>query len=586
LEELLRSVGAEIPASKKNFRCPFHDDNNPSSHLKQSKSGVWYFHCYACGIGDDYFSLRARIEGRTVGEILKSENMNQTDIKPQFKAKITPKAPVKTYDSFEQMFDEWRGTNPKILVEEKNPYTNPETGSPELYTIRYVHPASDKKAFLQASTRNGKWVWGGLEGKTPLFNRTRLDASKDVLIVEGEKCVREFTKLGVPDMAATTSAGGANGASKADWSVLAGKACYVWRDNDEPGKLYEDYITKTLLTLTPPVGLYRIRVEELELGKGEDVADYLAKIGGTDNDKRTALDLIFQDAEPLNITRALEDRIKAIESGTFKNIPFLNMPQLSNMSKALMPGTVLTVCGEPGAGKSFWMIEQFWRWFDAQSAKIKLLMLEDDDAFHQARVLAQVAGIADLTDDEFCSDNIKFYKEQFSDNQRFLELFFRNVTCANSKQMTLDEIADWVIEQATKGAEVIGVDPVTAAKVSDKPYIDDQRFLFRVKEILEKTGARLVLITHPRIGQAGKPSLSGMAGGASYPRFSQTVLWLRNFDKPQESNIYGQNYSPVIKHKQQFDIRKCRNGKGQGSSIASELNFQNLRTDELGVITE
>jgi hypothetical protein len=34
----------------KNFRCPFHDDQNPSAGIFKTKSGEWYFKCFACGV--------------------------------------------------------------------------------------------------------------------------------------------------------------------------------------------------------------------------------------------------------------------------------------------------------------------------------------------------------------------------------------------------------------------------------------------------------------------------------------------------------------------------------------------------------
>jgi len=37
-------------------------------------------------------------------------------------------------------------------------------------------------------------------------------------------------------------------------------------------------------------------------------------------------------------------------------------------------------------------------------------------------------------------------------------------------------------------------------------------------------------------------------------------------------------------HKQTLQIRKARNGKGQGSDLAVNLNFQNLCFDELGML--
>ncbi len=291
--------------------------------------------------------------------------------------------------------------------------------------------------------------------------------------------------------------------------------------------------------------------------------------------------LILHDAEPMHATSALAERFDQIAAGGFRSIDFTQKPILSKMSKAIMPGTVTTICGDPGAGKSFFVLEDAWRWTLA-GERVKLLMLEDDDAFHQGRALAQMSGYADLTDADFVLRNPGIARGQLANFRHDLEAFSRNLETVRSEQRTLDQISDWVQMHAQNGVRIIIVDPITAAKVSDKPWTDDQRFLFRVKNILEKTGASLILTTHPRIGLAGKPSLSGMAGGASYPRFSQCVLWLRNHDAEKESQIA---FGPLVKHRQTIEIRKARNGRGQGSNIAINLNFQNLCFDELGTIS-
>ena len=500
--------------------------------------------------------------------------MNSTiDQKP----KRTITANGQTFESFEQLVDSYRSGNPNDVIEEKNAYTDPVSGKAEFYTLR-IRKGSGK-TFRQASKIDGTWQWKGCQGKAPLFNRVRLKDCSMALIVEGEKCVREFTKLGMSDIAGTTSPGGAVNATKADWTPLAGKDCYVWRDFDEPGLRYEADVIAELRKIDCRV--FRIRVEELELDPKGDLADYLDLSPGTNQDKIAAMKLILHDAEPMHATSALAERFDQIAAGGFRSIDFTQKPILSKMSKAIMPGTVTTICGDPGAGKSFFVLEDAWRWTLA-GERVKLLMLEDDDAFHQGRALAQMSGYADLTDADFVLRNPGIARGQLANFRHDLEAFSRNLETVRSEQRTLDQISDWVQMHAQNGVRIIIVDPITAAKVSDKPWTDDQRFLFRVKNILEKTGASLILTTHPRIGLAGKPSLSGMAGGASYPRFSQCVLWLRNHDAEKESQIA---FGPLVKHRQTIEIRKARNGRGQGSNIAINLNFQNLCFDELGTIS-
>lgn len=580
LIRLLQQTGADT--AKRKIKCPFHRDEVASGEVRQAKSGAWYFYCYVCDIADDCFALQARIEGRDVKEIFKEELSDMQTFTP-----LRPKgftANGESFESFDALIETWEKRNPGAVLQEKNRYTNPETNEADYYTLRILPKGSTKKEFRQVSKIDGRWQWKQPDGKLPLFNRIRIAECDTVIIFEGEKCVREFTKLGFEGVAGTTAPQGSNGATKTDWTPLAGKKCFIWRDNDEPGEKYQKQVVEELLKLSPGCQIYTVRVEDLELKPKDDIVDYLSQINGTLEDKQNAVALVIRDSEPQDATNALQERIHQIASGKFKNISFSQFPVTSNLSKALMPGTIITICGEPGAGKSFFLLESFWRWQIEKDIKVKLFMFEDDDAFHQNRALAQMSGYSDLTDVDFCADNAEFYQNVFDQYGSVLEPFARNLEVANSKQKTLDEVADWVKLQAETGAEIIGIDPITAAKVSDKPYIDDQRFLFKVKEVLEATGSRLIISTHPRLGQAGKPSLSGIAGGASYPRFSQTVFWLKNHDKPITSSIWQTSGTYPYQHKQSLEIRKARNGKGQGQHIAINLNFKSLCFDELGII--
>jgi KaiC/GvpD/RAD55 family RecA-like ATPase/5S rRNA maturation endonuclease (ribonuclease M5) len=572
LEQVLRQAGATV-TDKRKLRCPFHDDKHPSGEIRQAASGFWYFYCYVCQISDDVFALKARITGQDVGEILKEMVIDQP--KTEIRAK------GKSYPTFQALVDDYKATNPNDVIEEQNPYTDPDTNTANFYTLRLKRQGEGQKTFRQVSKTSDGWEWKGPQGKAPLFNRARVAACEKVLIVEGEKCVREFTKLGMENVAATTSPGGAMNALKADWTPLAGKSCYIFRDFDEPGTIYERDVIAELSKLDCKV--FRVRVEELDLDAKGDLVDYLNSCEGTNAEKVAAVDLVILDAEPIGATLALAERFDKIATGQFRAIPFKQKPLLSDLSKALMPGTLTTVCGDPGAGKSFFVLEDAWRWVLESGEKVKVLMLEDDDAFHQGRALAQMSGYGDITDVDFVADNSTWAKAVLEQHQERLDKFAKNIETTNSAQRSLDEIAQWIQNHAENGVRVIIVDPITAAKVSDKPWIDDQKFLFRVKNVLEQTGASLILTTHPRLGQAGKPSLSGMAGGASYPRFSQCVLWLKNHDQQIDSPVFG---GPIVKHKQTVEIRKARNGKGQGQQVAINLNFQNLCFDELGVIDQ
>lgn len=555
---------------RRHVRCPFHEDKVPSAEIKQVENGKYYFYCYVCGIADDYWALKARVEGKDVKEILR-EGAGTTVERPGF-------------ETWEKLFENWRTSRRPFKVEDVYKYADPETGEVDFAVVRYILKQGEKKQFAQAH-RNGRgWKWEAPKGKSPLFNRTRILRAENVLVVEGEKCVKVFTSLEIENWAATCNPGGVNGVGKTDWTPLRGKHCAIWHDNDEPGLKHFEAVRTILEGMGCRVS--RVRVEELGLELKEDIVDYLGAVDGTKEEQYAAISLVLDDAEPLLITTALDQRIKDITSGKFKHIPFVGMSYLSGLSQALIPGTVTTVCGEPGAAKSFLVLEQFWRWQLELGVEVKLLMLEEDLAFHQQRLLAQMANRSELMDADYGYEHPEVLKSAMEMFRGDIERVSRNMVVAE-KTMTLSEIGDWVKEQAEQtNAEILMIDPVTAAEQNEKPWIADQKYMFTVKNAMRETGKRLFQTTHPRNGKNGAPGLSGMAGGASYPRFSQSVLWLRHFDAPKEGTFYKGGGKSAGTYKRSIEIRKARNGRGQGQNVAVELDGNTLRVRELGVIVD
>jgi putative DNA primase/helicase len=81
------------------------------------------------------------------------------------------------------------------------------------------------------------WRWRAFAPPRPLYGLDRLAARPDaiVLVVEGEKTA-DAAQQHFPNYVALTWPGGSNSASKADWSVLAGRRVVIWPDADGPGR--------------------------------------------------------------------------------------------------------------------------------------------------------------------------------------------------------------------------------------------------------------------------------------------------------------------------------------------------------------
>lgn len=553
-------------------RCPFHDDKHASAGIFTDDQGVWRFKCHGCMITGDIFDIRARMEGRPLGDVLKAERPESTrrklKIYPTLEAVLASKTLID---------DQWEPAFP--IIEAVYRYENPDTDAIDLVVIRYSRAQGEKKQFAQCSPRDDGWIKTRPEGKLPLYNLKAVKAASVVVVVEGEKKAETLKALGI---AATNSAMGAGKAKETDWSPLKGKTVYLWPDNDTPG---EKHMNDVRQILEADCELFMIEPENLGIPVKGDVVDFLAANEGTLEDQVSAIGLVLDEARPLDAAQELEQRFHAIIEGGWKNIEW-PWRTLTVETQALLPDTVTALCGDPGSGKSFLLLEAFWKWH-CSGRKVAMFELEDDRVYHLQRVLAQLEGNSNLTNTEWVKNNPERARESYQNQKDIIASLGKVIWDAPDRQVTLPDLADWFETRSAEGYEISAIDPVTAAESNDKPWIADQNFIFRVKTTAKKYHTRLVYAIHPRIanGKTG-PSLARMAGGAAYPRFSHTVLWLIRHDKEKRSEVWGaERGTRPVTHDRTLRMAKARNGRGAGQEIAMHLNTGSLCFDEYGLVS-
>lgn len=566
----LKSAGSKFKGDS--CTCVFHEDTHPSAQVKQGSDGTYRFTCFVCFWFGDVFDVRAKLRGVPLGDVLKEVREFEPPVKPRPTVYPTLEALIATYQDVEAVYR----------------YTNPETLAIELAVIRYR--ANGRKAFAQCSPCTGGWIKARPAGKLPLYNRARVINSSTVIVVEGEKVVHAITTIG---HIATTSPMGAGKAHEADWTPLRSKTVYLWPDNDpvDPksghsvGVEHMKTVQRILETLD--CTLYWIEPADLELAPKADAFDFIeAMKDGQRQDKHLAVKMVLDDARPLGAARDLEARLELIASGKWVNIAW-PWPCVTDQMQALLPGTVTALCGEPGAGKSFWLLESFVHWHIAGD-KVALFMLEDDRTYHLQRVLAQLEGNSNLTQVTWIALNSETVKQSFANQRDILNSFGRVLYDAPDQQVSLDQLADWFEQRCQDGVQISGIDSVTAAIASEKPWIDDQKFMFRVKETAKRYRSRLVYAVHPRIstGKAGA-TLSRLAGGAAYSRFSHSVAWLVRHSPPVTNTIFSETEGQrKVTYDRSLNLTKARNGKGAGGQIAFHLNAGSLRFEEHGMVVE
>jgi len=582
----LRMVGVK-EFKGKSCRCPFHDDHAASGWIHEGKDNVWRFTCQAagCGFSGDLYDVRAKGAGLTVGEVLKaahkgSQRPSVANLPPTSTPPYRPVSDKRIWKSVEEIV-----SCTPMKHQDTYRYTNPVTNCDDLVVLRFLDE-NGKKTFRQVHPVSGGWVMESPEKPWPIYNRAGILKSDVVLVVEGEKCAKACIGVGV---CATTSPCGAGKAELADWSPMAGKkAVYLWPDNDEGGKNHMRDVEKILLAMG--LSVYVVNPDnvdlDMKLGPKDDVADYLDSLTGCDAElKAQAIWDVLAEAKPVRgpagPAEEVRQRMADTASGKWRAVDW-PWSGLSNLTKALLPGTVTLLCGDPGTSKSFFLLQAAAYWY-LQKIPSALFELEEDRTYHLYRALAQITGNSKLLDDSWVRGNQSAAELLFEQHKDFLDGFGKCIWSAPDKQMSLEEMQDWVTERAKAGCRIVAVDPVTAAVSNDKPWSADKRFVLGCKTIAREYQMSVVLVTHPKKGLKAI-GMDGISGGAGYAQFSQSILWLEYHKQIKKVKVSTSGGTIEEDANRTLHILKARNGCGHGLSLAYMFDGKSTTFIEKGAI--
>jgi len=327
------------------------------------------------------------------------------------------------------------------------------------------------------------------------------------------------------------------GVSRADFSPLAGKHVIVWPDHDklEPDGTRKGHVAmreaiRLMQMLNPPPSISWLDPEDIGLNAtGEDVADYLDDCSPTDTiERRRAYELAITAARPIDPLADLVAYQEDAIAGRRRPVLF-PLPYVHRLSRALVPETITLLCGEPGAGKSLLLLQGVARWAE-QGIPTAVWMLEDQRYRHLSRVYAILSGNAAMTREEWMEANpveTRRIREEF---RPIMEKVSPAVRATDDGDVTHAAVLAWLETEAKAGKRILAVDPVTACDVKGDPWTEDRRFLMGAKQVARKYGCSIILVTHPKLGgkagSNGADVLDRIAGGAAYPRFAQTILWV------------------------------------------------------------
>jgi len=550
--------------------CPFHKDSRPSAGIFQ-KDGVWRFRCLACDAAGDVFDVRARIEGTSLGKQLKKTS------RPK-KQKRSARIPKSTGRTFANMDGVRQYLTSKVGDIESEHVYNDAGG--DFVQVVFRCRTANGKSFRPCHLTDAGYALKASPKRWPIYRRSDIAQAEHVVVCEGEKCADVLSRYG---FAATTSSAGARNASSADWSPLAGKRVTIWPDADAEGRRYAADVEGILQGLHPAPRLSLVDPASLDLGEHEDSADFIEQlqtVSQSADEITKSLAEAIGTARTLSIAGEVRQRIADIAAGRYAAIPF-PWSLLSSVTKALLPGTVTLLAGSGGATKSFWTLQAFSYWLSL-GLRVALFEVEEDRTFHLTRALAQESGYSSLTDPDWVKDNADLADEPAEQHGPYLDSIGRILHARADNEVTLDELATWVEDQACKGCRVIGCDPLTAAARSGDPWTADAKFLQRIKRTATNHGASIFLVTHP-VKQVTFPDLTQLAGSACYQRFAQSIFWLE-LHEPKTSRLRTACGTCEAEHNRTLYILKARNGKGGGFKLAFDFDPESLKSRELGVI--
>lgn len=285
------------------FRCPFHDDTNPSANVNV-ETGVWFCHgCQATGAVYDMVMRRDNVKFRealvTLGESVGLEppklgktggNGKYPD--PADKPKLTEKMVEEWHEvalrnaDLMRWFRDHRGFTEETVRKYQLGWDSERVTIP-------IRDAEDKLVNVRRYKRDSKTTQGKMLGFATGMNVARLFPMEaleeaEVLMVEGEWDCILARQHGFNAMTVTSGAGVFNN-EWVDW--FEGKSVLLCYDNDMAGQDGMLKVAQKLVT-NPDVHVSFVRIPDLP-EKG-DITDFFVELGRTPAELQALMD----DAEP------------------------------------------------------------------------------------------------------------------------------------------------------------------------------------------------------------------------------------------------------------------------------------------------
>ena len=245
-------------------RCPAHDDRNPSLSVTEGAGGKVLVTCHAAS-GCTFEAIRDALwpQGAAAGPRAPAAPRKNPGAASAAEAALEPRE---------------LPAGPHVTV---SLYHHAD-GSVAFASVRQEQQGKAKRFSQWTPAEDGLWFYRNPLKVLPLYRLPQIMGARQVVVVEGEKCVAAVLEAW-PDMAVTTFGGGSGSWRRTDWTPLRGKDVSIWADADDdappdkpkaksrPGQAAAMEIAAHLRGLG-----CRVRVAVPEPDGGADIADWLA----------------------------------------------------------------------------------------------------------------------------------------------------------------------------------------------------------------------------------------------------------------------------------------------------------------------
>ncbi len=333
-------------------RCPAHDDRRPSLMIARGDDGRCLIHCRAgCHITAVLDSLAMQQSELFAGGAADGpcgESVSLAAAEPPPPAFESANAAAKAYAA---RLGPWA-----------NSWTYADqAGEPIGLVLRWNNADGTKRTIRPIWRMGRRWLMQVPKVPLPLFNLDGIGSHGRVFVVEGEKCAELLIAAG---LTATTSSGGSHAAHRTEWMSLSGRDVCIVPDADASGEKYAADVRNICESLDPPARVRIVRLPDLAAGSGDDIEQWIAMRADREAaivELRALADAAFaaddDDETPprgMSLLDVLDDPAimeppEVIESGMVgydRALPY----------GAVEVGTITVWGGEPGAGKSRWMV--------------------------------------------------------------------------------------------------------------------------------------------------------------------------------------------------------------------------------------